>query len=661
MLTSHSKLRLPQIEKVSLRRFSLYTANPNAEFICGEGVLCLVGANGIGKSTLLSAINFCLTGIVADPNRLFESMEEYYRFSRDFSSRYFRGRIAGSDEDDAEITVSFRLGTFDYEIRRGMFEPDELRGFTVTNRENKVVVLATVDVPRGERHRSYAARFVQDSGLSSFEEFVFLQHFVFTFDEQRRTLFWNQRVLERALYRAFGLKPDMAKRADTLRREIDSEDSKVRNRTYDATRISKRVNDIRARAQAASGAQQRFDALTGDHKLLTRQFEEEYKVLRELEDALKDANLRLAELSVRETALRDEYAKYFDRRFDLRPPLAKHPLVTQSLEERACGLCGAETEGTRAVITAKANAATCPLCDSPLRIEQAPNEDANRLQEIDRELAHTKQALRDILMTLAGLRKGETAARQKFDATKEKLDEFDRQNSSTLAGLRQLLNLSDSDASLANYRAELATLEKEKKTAYDRREELKLQLFDLQKTLEQEYLQAEQVFVPRFAELAGRFLGMPLTVQMDARQAVGLNLVVTVRGNPRRQQQQLSESQRFFLDIALRMALTEHMSDSASRGGVFIDTPEGSLDIAYEKRAGDMLAMFAETGHRIVMTANLNSSQLLLELAHRCEREGMRLCRMTDWAELSDVQKEEEKLFNKAYNEIEKAMEPEAI
>jgi len=184
---------------------------------------------------------------------------------------------------------------------------------------------------------------------------------------------------------------------------------------------------------------------------------------------------------------------------------------------------------------------------------------------------------------------------------------------------------------------------------------------ELQNTLEQQYIQAEKVFVPRFAELANRFLGMPLTVQMDARQAVGLNLIVTVNGNTRRQQQQLSESQRFFLDIALRMALTEHMSDPSSRGGMFIDTPEGSLDIAYEKRAGDMLAMFAEAGHRIVMTANLNTSQLLLALAHRCGQKGMTLCRMTDWAELSDVQKEEEDLFDKAYQEIEKAMEPDAI
>lgn len=211
--------------------------------------------------------------------------------------------------------------------------------------------------------------------------------------------------------------------------------------------------------------------------------------------------------------------------------------------------------------------------------------------------------------------------------------------------------------SLSLYAEQLAAVDREKDTAYSHREQLKEQLVDLQKQLEQHYLQAEQDFVPRFADLAHRFIGMPLNVQLDARPSSDVKLVIEVRGTPRRQQQQLSESQRFFLDIALRMALTQHMSDPVSQGGMFIDTPEGSLDIAYEKRAGDMLAMFAERGHPILMTANLNSSQLLLALAHRCGRTKMRLCRMTDWSELTTVQREEEALFDQAYSEIEKAMD----
>src|SRR5687768_12652060 len=110
MGTNGSKLKLPRILKVALRRFSLYTASHDAEFECGDGVLCLIGANGIGKSTLLSAINFCLTGIVSDPDRRFESMEEYYNHSLSFSKGYFRGRISERDREAAEISVDFSIG-----------------------------------------------------------------------------------------------------------------------------------------------------------------------------------------------------------------------------------------------------------------------------------------------------------------------------------------------------------------------------------------------------------------------------------------------------------------------------------------------------------------------------------------------------------------------
>jgi len=658
MPTPQTKLKLPQIEKVKLRHFSLFAANPDAEFPSNFGVVCLVGANGIGKSTLLSAINFALTGTVSDPNRPFESMEEYYKFTRTYSSNYFRGRIAVSDEDEAEIALTFRVGVHDYELRRGLFEPDELRGLSIRNRETGEVLVNADETPRAERHRLYVSSLVEHIGVASFEEFVFLQHFVFTFDEQRRTLFWNSRIMESVLYRTFGFEPDMTKRSDSLRREIEAEDSRVRNYQWEATRMRKRINEIRAYTQAASGAQQKFEKLNGDHETLSKDFDEQSQKLKNLDDAIKDANLRLAEHSVYETSLRDEYARFFDRRLDLRPSLPQHPLVTQSIADHACGLCGSDTDTAIRAIAAKAKGAACPLCDSTLPQERPVNGDTHRLHEVDQEISKAKKQIQEDLKTLERLRKEEATDRKQWESTKEALDAFDAQNNAILTSLRIQLGNTTGDADLTIYRNQLAVLEKDKQTAYDRREELKRQRAKLQKDLELQYLQVEQSFVPRFAELAQQFLGMPLIVQMDATAGRDLKLVVTVRGTTRRQQQELSESQRFFLDIALRMALTQHMSDPSSKGGMYIDTPEGSLDIAYEKRAGEMLAMFAQPGHRIIMTANLNSSQLLLALARRCGSGGMRLCRMTDWAELSEVQQAEEPLFDAAYQAIESAMQP---
>jgi hypothetical protein len=80
------------------------------------------------------------------------------------------------------------------------------------------------------------------------------------------------------------------------------------------------------------------------------------------------------------------------------------------------------------------------------------------------------------------------------------------------------------------------------------------------------------------------------------------------------------------------------------------------LDIAYEARAGEMFAEFVKSGHDIVMTANINTSQLLKKLAAKCGSSRMTLVRMTDWTDLSDVQMQEEGLFREAYAGIEKEL-----
>src|ERR1700724_4315445 len=88
------KLRMPRLLNVRLEHFTLYNSRPVIDLPFGDGVLCLAGANGLGKSTFLAAVNFGLTGIVADPHRGFESVPEYYERCLDFASEFFDGRFS---------------------------------------------------------------------------------------------------------------------------------------------------------------------------------------------------------------------------------------------------------------------------------------------------------------------------------------------------------------------------------------------------------------------------------------------------------------------------------------------------------------------------------------------------------------------------------------
>jgi ABC-type cobalamin transport system ATPase subunit len=105
------------------------------------------------------------------------------------------------------------------------------------------------------------------------------------------------------------------------------------------------------------------------------------------------------------------------------------------------------------------------------------------------------------------------------------------------------------------------------------------------------------------------------------------------------------------------MALTEYMIGPGGSACLLIDTPEGSLDIAYEARAGEMFGEFVARGNRIIMTANLNSNRLVLELANVCRRDLMHVERMTNWSVLSEVQAQSENLFDKSYEDIQVSLD----
>ena len=121
------KFGLPVFHRVNLRGFSLYTEQPEVDVRIPDGVLCLVGANGIGKSTFIAAVNFGLCGRLPEPDEGFRSSDEYFQNVRSFSSSFFDGRISELDRGIAEIELEFTIKQDHYHIIRGAFEPDELR------------------------------------------------------------------------------------------------------------------------------------------------------------------------------------------------------------------------------------------------------------------------------------------------------------------------------------------------------------------------------------------------------------------------------------------------------------------------------------------------------------------------------------------------------
>jgi ABC-type lipoprotein export system ATPase subunit len=92
-----AKYNFIKLEKVIFRDFSLYKKNGKVHEVnedINDGVYCLAGANGLGKTTFLNSINYGLTGIVLDSDKEVFSPGEILTANKKHTDRYFSGRIS---------------------------------------------------------------------------------------------------------------------------------------------------------------------------------------------------------------------------------------------------------------------------------------------------------------------------------------------------------------------------------------------------------------------------------------------------------------------------------------------------------------------------------------------------------------------------------------
>ncbi|MCB0171945.1 MAG: hypothetical protein KDJ97_15465 [Anaerolineae bacterium] len=649
-------LVFPKIVKIELDQFSLYSREPNIQVDVSNGVFCLVGANGLGKSTFLAAVNFAITGIVRDPNRKFESVDEYYKYTLGYSNQFFDGRILEEDREIASISINLQVDHSLYKLTRGVFEPDELRELIILNSDGEIDYEGS-DQTASERQQYYKDRITKDIGLATFQQFVFLQHFVLTFDESRHLLLWDQRALNQALFLCMGTDYKKAQTADKLYRDMERAASLARNYSWRASEVSSEIEMLRKALQRPESEIDLTD-LGSQYDTLQNELGEIEKIVDYKKSQFNDAQLKWMEASSETITLQDQYSKEFSRYTRQHSNTKYHPLITTSISQAKCEVCGTEGEEVVKTIQSKIEQSRCPLCDSSLSEEIPATDSMLKLQELDKEIANAKKRLSSSRQAMDRISDEVKSVEVQRSTKFSELQDFEAKNERYLYQLKS--DATDEEMALQKKTDELNTYLERKKNKYAERDKIKNEYLQLQRELEDMYSFAQMKFVPSFRDLAKLFLGIDVDIRMDFSRSVtspGVVLTLEMRGSVRRQEQQLSESQRFFLDIALRMALAQYVSDEGAEAGLFIDTPEGSLDIAYESRVGQMFAKFVMTNHDIMMTANINSSQILRRLALECGKERMTLHRMTSWTELSDVQLEEEHLFRDAMAKIEKALD----
>jgi hypothetical protein len=101
------------------------------------------------------------------------------------------------------------------------------------------------------------------------------------------------------------------------------------------------------------------------------------------------------------------------------------------------------------------------------------------------------------------------------------------------------------------------------------------------------------------------------------------NLYMTSATSPdvetiRSKEEDVSESQREFIDLAFRMALIAAAASENSRAMLVIETPEASLDAYFVNQAGELLRRFGRgddsEGNLVIVSSNLARQNMISAL-----------------------------------------------
>ncbi len=651
------KYNFIQLKQVVIRNFSLYKKAGEIYEVnetISEGVFCLAGANGLGKTTFLNALNFGLTGIVLAPGKEVLEPSDIKISNKKYTDRYFIGRIKDSEKDKALIEILFYVNGVYFKVCRNFFDADGLRSleiFIKDNNNNVKTLINTENKSPKQLSEIYQKEIARLMGIKNFEYFVFMQLYVFTFDENRRMIFWDDRASSHALAIAFNTDIKDSEELIATQREMEKLESYGRNYRWQATQIEKKIKDLLTKQN--------------EYPDTNKQQEEYDKINVELGEAAKilentkiEYNTLLKNLSVLHSEVmykKQDRVKMFSIYSEPRAKLLQNPYISHSIEKKECCICGSKGDFIVESIETNLYKDHCPLCDT--KIDEGQSEEQDRLiQSIelnDKEITSKTKEIDVITKEIEWKKVQLEKAEYEYNKLKDSLN--------TLLELNPLLYSSNTgnqgmDYLIEVYRKESEENKKLSKKSYQERDKLVIKLKSLQDKIETGYSDAESIFVPIFQNLAKSFIGLDLDIRLQREKHVQ-KLVLELQNSARTDSFQLSESQRFFLDIALRMALAIYLSTSDNPATMLIDTPEGSLDIAYENRVGRMFADFVDKySQNMLMTANINASQLLISLAELCGSEKMKFRRMLDWTDLTPIQKEGESLFEKVYINIENAL-----
>lgn len=614
---------LPVLERLEIHSYGLYPGyegNGVFDIDLAPGLTVVLGANGLGKSTLVNILFRMLTG----PWNV--SLPDGYLGTHNLAATpltakarsTFSARVSDAARD-ATAKLTFTIGPRRFAVTRSLQKLDLIE-FSLDG---------TLARPEEDEFKNAV---LKASRIFSYGEWIFVLRTMVFFFEDRRMLVWDP-TAQRQLLRCLFLDPTQAQEWWTAEREILALDTRMRNLHAALSREEREEREAQHKSKAAPEIRAE---LASQETLLQATVERQTQLVESIEeldearrrhrlDALRAAEtlhaatheLEWARLSAVEARYpsADQSMRYIFSRLmsDDVCGVCKTPgreekrqQMLNAIDTKHCILCDAEVPSLVGepidlsdervnALRARVHDATVSETASRAQLEastHAYEEAAKKLVELNVETAELQE---DIAALVRQLPPDEQAARKQNDdlrGLKRRVDAMNAELQVKREGFAK---------QLASYKRQIGEFAAEVKNAFDEIaggfliEDVALSWTPMRSALGQAGNNGVEL--------------TPIEYPAFSIEMTGANFLdVQRRDSP----EQVSESQREFIDLAFRMALVRVGTESKT-STIIIDAPESSLDAVFVNRAATVLASFANANstNRLVVTSNLAAGKLI--------------------------------------------------
>ena len=617
-------LILPRLTNLTVEGFEPIFRT-KVELTIRSGVSVVLGGNGLGKTTLMQALVYGLTGGVS------EEIEEDKRLR--WGHAYFRSRLAPKQLRTARITVSYNLGKERLTVRRGLlgshveaFRSSSAFPSWIENKEAAERALGTVLRDFG--------------GYANMDDFAFVVHRLMYLPESRRLLAWDTNAQTRILMllnrdlaeeQEFRSRRDRLKRLDSRKRHVHVQLGHAEQALINILDEDESEDDVPDPIE--SPEQAAIDELPNLLKELGGASKERVEAGEQMRSVARSITVLANEVDDLQRSADNAEAELVSSLLE-GEERESNLAIYKLLENAICPCCGTKQKVMQATARQFQREQKCVLCGSDANEPESP------------ELSSIRSQLAEKTNALQANEEAHRLLQQKFLAARDHEDAVQAQVN-TIRFSQPILMIPDS--SLAKTTREDMLRRRE---SLEREEaDLAIQLATLQAELENEYNTFLRSVSDRMITLkqayeryASEFLGIPcqLVPEQDADRLLDLTAFIPeFNGALRPTPDSCSEAQRFFLDIAFRMALLDLASEMGGSPTSFIcETPENALDLSYLDNVVKMFHAFVEKKHSVILSANLQEAGLasrIMSGVSQSERRG-RVVNLLEIGQLTAVQ-----------------------